>query len=108
MDETKNLPAITISSLQPIKVMEVLYKSKLANPSKTDVLGDDDWKFLSIEVQKDYPTLTIDDLEKIITMGIKGHLDESLTYSYVNFKTIYRWIDTWLKRNKKGRLNYKF
>lgn len=92
----------TISSYNHMEVLQVIFKSKLANPSKQDMLSNEDWEYLAKEVQKDYSNLTIEDLNTIITLGIKGKLDDSLNYSYVNFKMIYKWIDTWIKRNKKG------
>lgn len=105
----ENLPIKSISTEKPVLVLKVLYKAKLANPSKVDVLGDDDWKMLVSEIQKDYSSLTMEELDNIIMMGIKGRLDENNTqYSYVNFKVIYKWIDTWLRRNKRTRLNHKF
>lgn len=109
--EDKNTALVkTLAQVPSTDVLGIIFYANLARPSNFDILGKEDWELLAVEVKKDYEFLTIEQLKEIIMLGVKGKLDKEDSYSNysINFKTIYMWIDIWLKRNGKSKLSFRF
>ena len=60
------------------------------------MLTVEEWQWIRDEIVKDFPNLTIGELDLIISNGVKGYYDNSKYPININATTIFRWIKKYL------------
>lgn len=73
-------------------IIAVLRESEVARQSSFSLMEEDDYALLAREVAKDFPYLTVENLEDAMMRGVKGKLD---TYKSrpLNFTRVYQWVE---------------
>lgn len=84
------MPSLVVDA--PAAVEAVLRLSELARLNSFDLIKDEGYQVLLVELALDFPFLTLADLLAIVKLGIKGKLD---TYKAqpLNFTRVYGWIE---------------
>jgi hypothetical protein len=80
-------------------IIAVLRESEVARQSSFSLMEEDDYALLAREVAKDFPYLTVENLEDAMMLGVKGKLD---TYKSrpLNFTRVYQWVEQRAKASK--------
>ena len=79
-------------------------QANIARQNNFLLLTVEEWQWIRDEVIKDFPNLTIGELESIISNGVKGKYDER--QPSINSFTIFKWIKKELKKDSLIE-NYK-
>lgn len=70
----------------------LLEKAALARTNNFDLLGSDGVEMLRNELIKDFPYLSLVDVNDVVMRGIKGQLDKFRTRP-LNFTRVYQWFE---------------
>ena len=73
-------------------IIAVLRESEVARQSSFSLMEEDDYALLAREVAKDFPYLTVENLEDAMMLGVKGKLDTYKTRP-LNFTRVYQWVE---------------
>lgn len=65
---------------------------------------DSFFAFLALEIVKDFPDLTMEELDRAMLKGIKGDYNTE-AFIVVNSFTIYKWIKSILKERKPKQMS---
>src|SRR3990172_4904267 len=77
---------------QSALLLPILTWEKIERQNNFLLLTVEEWQWIRDEIVKDFPNLTIGELDLIISNGVKGYYDNSKYPININATTIFRWI----------------
>ena|SRR3990172_3079884 len=81
---------------QSALLLPILTWANIARQNNFLLLTVEEWQWIRDEIVKDFPNLTIGELDLIISNGVKGYYDNSKYPININATTIFRWIKKYL------------